>query len=133
MEVYQTFPNCHHVEMCVGYTASPGLPFRIYETSAWMHWHYGKAGQEDGNNYKWVIASPIDTEIWEYCEHPANYAVFLGRVSGRKRINILVEIARRMPNLPIFVYGPGDASHWADAPPNLIFKGPVFGRERVEV
>jgi predicted SAM-dependent methyltransferase/glycosyltransferase involved in cell wall biosynthesis len=133
MEVCQTFPNCHHVEMCVGYTASPGLPFRIYETSAWMHWHYGKAGQEDGHNYKWVIPSPIDTEIWEYCEQPADYAVFLGRVSGRKGINILVEIARRMPDLPIHVYGPGDTSHWADAPPNIVFKGPVFGRERVEV
>jgi predicted SAM-dependent methyltransferase/glycosyltransferase involved in cell wall biosynthesis len=132
MEVYQAFPNCHHVEMCVGYTASPGLPFRMYESSAWMHWHYGKAGQEDGHNYKWVIPSPIDTGIWEYCDRPDNYAVFLGRVTGRKGINTLVEIARRMPELPIHIYGPGDTSGWPDAPPNVIFKGPVFGRERVE-
>ncbi len=133
MEVYEAFPDCHHVELCVGYTASPGLPFRIYETSAWMHWHYGKAGHEDGNNYKWAIPSPIDTEIWKYCAAPGNYAVFLGRVTSRKGINTLVEIARRLPELPIHIYGPGDTSPWADAPANIVFKGPVFGQDRIEV
>ena len=134
MEVYHLLPNCHHIELSVGYTASPGLPFRVYESSAWMHWHYGKAGQEDGNHYKWVIPSPIDTDKWIFCEEPDDYAVFLGRVTPRKGINELVDIARRMPELPIHIYGPGDTSQWAtSAPPNLIFKGPVFGAQRVDV
>jgi hypothetical protein len=63
MGVFEALPKCHHVELNVGYTASPGLPFRIYESSAWMHWHYGKAGQEDGNNYRWVIPSSINTDV----------------------------------------------------------------------
>jgi len=134
MEVSSLLPQCQHVELCVGYTSSPGLPFRIYETSAWMHWHYGKAGQEDGNNYKWVIPSPIDVDLWDFCEEPEDYAVFLGRVTQRKGINTLVEIARRMPELPIHVYGPGDPSEWAKhALPNLQFKGPVFGKSRADV
>ena len=134
MEVYNLLPECHHIELCVGYTAWPGLPFRIYESSAWMHWHYGKAGQEDGNNYKWVIPSPLDAERWTFHEKPDDYALFLGRVTPRKGIDTLIEIARRMPELPIRVYGPGDSSHWANAaPPNLAFKGPVFGDERVDV
>jgi glycosyltransferase involved in cell wall biosynthesis len=134
MDVYNLLRDCHHIEVCVGYTAWPGLPFRIYESSAWMHWHYGKAGQEDGNHYKWVIPSPIDVDIWDFCEEPDDYAVFLGRVTPRKGMNELVEIARRMPELPIHVYGPGDPSQWAkDAPPNLLFKGPVFGNKRVDV
>jgi Glycosyl transferases group 1 len=133
MDVYNALPNCHHVESAVGYTASPGLHFRIYETSAWMHWHYGKAGQEDGHNYKWVIPPAFETEQWRYCDDVGDYAVFLGRVTQRKGINILAEIARRMPELPIHVYGPGDTSQWANnAPPNLMFKGTVLGRERVE-
>ena len=134
MEVYDLLRDCHHIELCVGYTASPGLPFRVYESSAWMHWHYGKAGQEDGNHYKWVIPSPIDVDKWVFCEEPDDYAVFLGRVTIRKGINELAEIARRMPELPIHVYGPGDPSHWAKgAPANLVFKGPIFGDERVDV
>ena len=84
-EVYNHLRDCHHIELCVGYTASPGLPFRIYESSAWMHWHYGKAGQEDGNHYKWVIPSPIDVDKWVFCEKPDDYAIFLGRVTPTKR------------------------------------------------
>jgi glycosyltransferase involved in cell wall biosynthesis len=134
MEVYNLLPGCYHVEICVGYTASPGLPFRMFESSAWMHWHYGKAGKEDGNHYKWVIPSPIDVDSWVFCEEPDDYAIFLGRVTQRKGMNELVDIARRMPELPIHVYGPGDPSQWATrAPPNLVFKGPVFGDERVDV
>ena len=45
MGVYNLLPDCIHVESSVGYLASPGLPFRIYESSAWMHWHYGKSGE----------------------------------------------------------------------------------------
>lgn len=134
MEVYDRLKNCHHLEFSVGYTASPGLPFRVFESSAWMHWHYGKAGEEDGHNYKWVIPSPIDSEIWTFREGHDDYAVFLGRVTARKGITTLVEIARRMPDLAIRVYGPGDPSPWAgDAPANLEFRGTVFGNDRVDV
>lgn len=137
MEVVAALPDCIHVEMCVGYLASPGLPFRIYESSAWMHWHYGKAGQEDGNNYKWVIPSPIDTGRWKPCANPTrDYVLFFGRVTQRKGIDTLVEIARRMPSERFLAYGAGDAYSWtsqANFPPNLEFKGAVFGDERLRV
>ena len=134
MEVYGLLPNCHHIELSVGYTASPGLPFRVYESSAWMHWHYGKAGQEDGNNYKWVIPSAFDADRWTFHEKPDDYALFLGRVAVRKGIDTLVEIARRMPDLPIYVHGPDNPSRWAaGVPPNLMFKGPIFGDTRIDV
>lgn len=134
MAIYELLPQCHHLESSVGYTASPGLPFRVYETSAWMHWHYGKAGQENGSNYQWVVPAAFDTDKWAFLDQPDDYAVFLGRVTARKGIDVLLEIARRMPELALRVYGPGDTSSWAAAcPPNLSFRGPVFGAERVEV
>ena len=133
-EVYNLLPGCRHIELSVGYTASPGLPFRVYESSAWMHWHYGKAGQEDGNHYKWVIPSAFDADRWACCEEPDDYALFLGRVTQRKGMNELLEVARRIPDLPVHVHGPGDPSRWAgSAPSNLMFKGPIFGDERVNV
>jgi glycosyltransferase involved in cell wall biosynthesis len=134
MEVHDLLRDCHHIELSVGYTASPGLAFRVYESSAWMHWHYGKAGQGNGSHYKWVIPSAFDVDRWTFREKSDDYAVFLGRVTHDKGINTLVEVARRMPHLPVQVYGPGDTSHWAkDAPTNLMFKGPVFGNERADV
>lgn len=133
MQVVDALPKCHHVESSVGYTASPGLHFRIYESSAWMHWHLGKAGREDGSNYNWVIPSSFDVRQWPYCGAPKDYAVYLGRVTPRKGMATLVEIARRMPDLPIHVYGPGDPTQWAkDGPPTLLFKGPIFGAARAE-
>jgi len=134
MEVYDLLRDCCHIELSVGYTASPGLPFRVYESSAWMHWHYGKAGQEDGSHYRWVIPSPVDEDNWPVCEEPGHYALFLDNVTTRKGIDTLMEIARRMPELRIRVHGPGDPSRWASgAPANLIFKGPIFGDMRVDV
>lgn len=134
MEVVSALPDCIHVEMCVGYLASPGLPFRIYESSAWMHWHYGRAGQEDGNNYKWVIPSPIDTNRWTPAARPTrDYVLFYGRVTERKGLNTLVEIAKRMPREQFLAVGAGDPSLWteqANFPANLTFKGAAFGDER---
>lgn len=134
MEIYRLLPQCQHLESSVGYTASPGIPFRVYESSAWMHWHYGKAGQEDGSHYKWVVPSAFDTDKWAVQEASGDYALFLGRVTSRKGIDVLVDIAKRMPEFPILVYGPGDTSPWsASCPSNLKFKGPVFGAERVQI
>lgn len=133
MAVYNLLPQCHHLESSVGYTASPGIPFRVYESSAWMHWHYGKAGEEDGSNYKWVVLSAFDTDQWALCQEPDDYVLFLGRVTTRKGMDVLIEIARRLPELPFRVHGTGDASPWlAKAPANLQFKGPIFGAERVQ-
>lgn len=132
-QVFEALPQCHHIESSVGYLASPGLPFRIYESSAWMHWHHGKAGREDGHNYNWVVPSGFDVDAWPYCGEPEDYAIFLGRVTARKGIDTLIEIARRMPALAIHAYGPGDTSPWREAlPSNLHFKGVILGRQKVE-
>jgi len=134
MEVYELLRDCRHIELSAGYTTSPGLPFRVYETSAWMHWHYGKAGEEDGKNYRWVIPSPVDPDRWRFCDEPNDYALFVGDVTSREGVDTLVEIARRMPELPIRVHGSGDASHWTSgAPANLMFNGPLFEDELVEI
>jgi len=127
-------PECHHVESSVGYSANPGLAFRIFESSAWMHYHYGKEGKNEGHHYKWVVPSAFDTERWPPCEASGEYVLFLGRVTERKGIRTILEIARRLPDMPFHIYGPGDVSQWlSDCPPNLTFRGPVFGREKVEV
>ena len=141
--VHDLLRGCHHVELCVGYSASPGLPFRIFETSAWMHYHLAKASQKDGSHswvnpggshYQWVIPSPVDEGKWQFCADPDDYALFFGRITPRKGMEELLEIARRMPELIIRVVGPGDPSPWAGrSPPNLKFEGPVFDAERVEL
>ena len=93
-----------------------------------------KPEEENGSHYKWVVPAACDEDKWALQETPGDYALFLGRVTQRKGMDELVEIALRMPELPIYIHGPGDVSAWADrAPPNLIFKGPLFGDERISV
>lgn len=134
IEVFDAVKDCHHVELSVGYSASPGLPFRIFESSAWMHHHYGMIGGDvDGSNYKWVIPSAFDEEKWLPVETYEDYVLFHGRVTVRKGINVIIEIARRMPELKFRVCGPGDASPWSnDQPSNVYFEGPLFDEARLK-
>ena len=76
----------------------------------------------------------LNADKWTFHEKPDDYALFLGRVAVRKGIDTLVEIARRMPDMPIYVHGPDNPSRWAaGVPPNLMFKGPIFGDTRIDV
>ncbi|MGY2046550.1 DUF6625 family protein [Methylobacterium sp. JK268] len=130
----EAVPHCHHVELAVGYDASPGLSFRIYESSAWMHYHYAKAGHGDGHNYKWVVPAFFDEDLWTPGTETGDAVLFHGRVTPRKGIDTVMEVARRMPDVPVHVYGPGDPSPWLERKPeNLHFKGILFGDERIRV
>lgn len=134
VEIYDAVRNCHHLELSVGYGATPGLPFRIFESSAWMHYHYGRTGEDDdGSNYKWVIPSAFDDEKWVPGNVTSDYVLFHGRVTARKGINIIVEIAKRMPELDFRICGPGDVTPWLEnKPANLYFDGQLFGDARVQ-
>lgn len=124
LEVYKAIENCFHIEMSVDYNAHDELPFRIYASSAWLHWSLGKMGRDIGSHYNWVIPPIFDADQWHLSNRPEDYALCIAPLSHRSGINTLTEIALRLPRLTIHVYGSGDTSPWAGAPSNLIFKGP---------
>lgn len=65
-----------HVESGIGYP-NCGLAFRIYESYAWMHWHYGKGVEkvgvptDGGSNYHFVAPNYFDLEEWDVVVDPS--------------------------------------------------------------
>ena len=93
---------------------------------------------------RWV-PNPIDMDSFSYNtwngDIDANKIVYLGRFDVlHKGIDLLIEIAKNMPNCHFHLYGSEDAKTKAwleklkcDLPINLTFHHPVFGTEKIEV
>lgn len=121
--------NC---ELGIGYPASY-LPFRIFESSMWMHYHQAKF-QRDISSYEWVIPPYFEESEWPMTRTPDTnrpYCAFLGRVSHTKGCHLIVEIAKRMPEMRFVLCGQGDPTPFLVVP-NIEYKEPIHGIERAE-
>lgn len=127
------FPQCFHVETGIGYP-NPFSTWRVYESSAWMHYHYGK-DQNAASNYYTVIPNYYDTDYWHYNPAPTrDYVLFLGRITHQKGLEIVSEVARYLPKVRFIICGQGDAKPWLDLKlPNIEYREPVKGKERYEL
>ncbi len=64
---------------------------KIFESYAWMHWHYGKLNQAEGRFYDAVIPPIFNPEHFEYREKKDDYFLFLGRITHNKGVTIAKE------------------------------------------
>jgi glycosyltransferase involved in cell wall biosynthesis len=124
-------PLCYHVESGIGYTGgSYVLPYRIFESSAWMHWHEGTHGKSWGMNYHYVAPNYYDTSEWEINLNPVKKRVlFFGRFVESKGLSVLVEIAKLMPDYDFIICGQGSPDEWLKSD-NIRYHKPVFGLAR---
>jgi len=83
------------VESGIGY-ADTFSNFRVFESSAWMHYVYGKTGQDDGSNYDCVIPNYFDLDDFEYSDKKEDYFLYLGRLIGRKGIEVAIQVAEHL-------------------------------------
>jgi glycosyltransferase involved in cell wall biosynthesis len=118
--------------MGIGYPESY-LPFRIFESSAWMHYHQAKFGREP-SAYEWVIPASFDVSEWPYSEPETErpYVVFLGRISYTKGCHVISDIARLMPHMRFVLCGQGDPSPFL-LHPNVEYMPPITGTARAEL
>ena len=124
-------PECMHVESGIGYTCVDGAaPYRIYESSAWMHWHYGRRHKDFGANYEFVVPNYYDAGEWDANERvePDAPVLYFGRITSSKGLDTVFEAAKRMPETRFVVCGQGDATPWLA--PNVEYRPPVHGRAR---
>lgn len=82
------------IESGIGYNDT-FAEFKVFESSAWMHTIYGRAGQENGKNYDCIIPNFFDVDDFEYSEEKEDYILFLGRLIHRKGIEIAIQAAER--------------------------------------
>ena len=132
-ELVGAAPKCFHVESGIGYTCTnPTMPYRIYETAGWMHWHLGRRSLEFGKNYEFVAPNYYDLEDWPVVEQPEGdkYVLFFGRITASKGLNTIVEIAKRMPDTKFLLVGQGDATPWTSRAKNITSRPAVHGSAR---
>jgi glycosyltransferase involved in cell wall biosynthesis len=129
-------PQCYQVESGIGYTGfAPAAPYRVYESSAWMHWHLGRREVPTGRNYEFVAPNYYDLADWEVSLAPGGrdgrpFVLFFGRITSQKGIDVIVEVALRLPETRFILCGQGDPAPWLGRAPNIEALPPVAGRER---
>lgn len=130
-QLVQLFPEAHHVEVGIGYEQA-WSPLRIYETNHWASWHHGKEGT-DGSAYEWVCPMGHDVDLWTPQNEQGGYLLYFGRITERKGLYTVKEIARHT-DMEVIMCGDGDASQYLDPDiPNLKHIPAVFGKDRDEL
>ncbi len=148
-----------HVETGVGYNDPPFGAFRIFESEAWRHYHFGRAENMrnpwDGSmffqnepglarNYSWVIPNYYDPKDWPLGQGDGNYCLFMGRIESCKGIEVmkvLIEAWHKMHPLDGLKFkfaGQGDFPKWLETVDENVrhrieYLGTVTGSARAEL
>jgi len=115
------------VEPGIG-TFNAFAPFRVYESYATMHVHYGKYDQSP----KWydaVIPSFIDPADYTFSAKKEDWLLYLGRVQQLKGINAAIKIAQRTGRR-LKVAGQGTID---DVPPHVDMLGYADQRMKADL
>ena len=155
------FPQAIHVETGVGYPDKPFGAFRIFESTVWRAYLWGRddidasACKAKGNNryYSYVIPNSWDVREWPLWKHPTgDYVLFMSRIDPCKGMNIIIDLIRANSDaakngkaklLEWVFAGQGDfqkhvlqpVMHERDSswPLNVRCLGPVYGMERAQL
>jgi glycosyltransferase involved in cell wall biosynthesis len=154
------FPRLNHVETGIGYPNDGIGAYRIFESYAWMHFHWARYCTPGGvipmvqQSYAvdrnpactWVVPNYYDPADWPYVDRPDNYVVFMARFVVDKGIEMLRKVIkewhRRHPDdgMKFVLAGMGGYAEWLAAsdftPEELAridYRGVVNGRARAEM
>lgn len=130
------------VETGIGYEELGPLgskgEYRVFESSAWMHWHLGRRFAESppskrdrhGSDYHWVIPNYYDLSDWEPSFERGTYLAYFGRISVMKGANEVLALAKARPELDIVLCGQGDPAPFLAEAKNLRYQPPIAGKAR---
>lgn len=120
------------VESGIGYdNLNKNTEFKIFESYSWMAKCLGSSNIEP-HNYWFVIPNYFDINEFKLSLNPTPLQVgFLGRLGTGKGCNIIVEIAKRFPNVDFILCGAGDPNPFLSLP-NIKYKAPIHGSQRSE-
>lgn len=120
--------NVLAIESGIGYGNSY-KNYRIFESYAVLHQTL-KQENKNVQNYWFVVPNYYNILEFPLNLNPLPKTVGLfGRVIVEKGCSILVEIAKKMPDVTFIICGQGDPSLFLTEP-NIIYKPPIHGDER---
>jgi len=116
------------VETGIGYSGSY-LNYRIFESYAWLSSTLGRQDKMP-SNYWFVVPNYFDTSEFKLSLTPLKNRIgFLGRINDLKGCRIIMEIARKFPDIEFILCGQGDPKVYLEVP-NIKYKNPIHGSER---
>lgn len=99
-------PEMRYVEWGIGYEGIIPQGLHVFESNAFMHYVYGQKGITDGRFFDAVIPNSFDDEDYIFEDYKEDYLLYLGRLTHRKGMPIVEEMAKR--GHKIVVAGQGD-------------------------
>lgn len=141
IELYGLLPQAFHVETGIGYPDGPFGAFRIFESEAWRHFHWGKYDGFDGGHsgnrwFSWAIPNYFDVSEWPLrgSTPTAGFTrvCYMGRLEERKGSKTLAQIREAYDRKY-----PGNAFTWhaagiGETVPGWEMVGELRGSERAD-
>lgn len=87
-------PDLFTVEYSIGYSGNYS-PFRVFESSAWMHACYGRQNIEIGRHFDTVIPVFFEEQDFQFTEKPDDYFLYVGRLITNKGISVACDVATK--------------------------------------
>jgi glycosyltransferase involved in cell wall biosynthesis len=116
------------VESGIGYSNSY-KDFRIFESYAMLHHEMNKF-KKTPQNYWFVCPNYYNISEWKLNLSPNLDTIgYFGRFAHDKGINIVVECARKFPNIRFIICGQGDPTPYLTEA-NVFYKAPIHGTSR---
>lgn len=151
-DLVSLFPRAVHIETGIGYPDHPFGAWRIFESEAWRHYHWGRDdGTHSGNpgmnrHYSWVIPNYYNSQDWPYKERDTkkDYVLYMNRIDPCKGLLTTADIIKAWfelypdSDLKFVFAGQGDFDVLRNAlSPQLMehveYLGTVTGRARAEI
>lgn len=104
-EIAKAFPNNIVLEWAVGYEGILSNTLRCFESETWRHHVYGRYNINDGAFFDTVIPNSFDAKDFSFNENKDDYILYLGRLTPRKGLAIVEEVAK---NTRVLTAGQGD-------------------------
>lgn len=124
--VAEAFPECLGVEPGIGYpTDTCFANYRVYESYAIMHNHYGADRKIHPGWYDCVIPNYFDPRDFNFVNEKSNYFLYLGRITKIKGLDVIMHLAKTM-GFRLLIAGQGsikDELGYETLPPNVEYVG----------
>lgn len=125
--VARFFENrCIVVEPGIGYSLSSSFdaPYKVFESYAIMHVHYGARKISNPSWYDCVIPNYFSPNDFEFREKKEDYFLYLGRIMSDKGLEIAIQLAKDM-GFRLLIAGQGNLANIGHncLPPNIEYVG----------
>lgn len=112
--------------------------YRVFESYAWLHFHWGRENRHQGANwYDVVIPNAFDPAMFPYspADKRKDYFLYIGRMNDDKGLPIAIDVTKRL-GMKLLLVGPTDVngpSRFLNGNPNVEYRPPVGVEERMKI